>query len=264
MNSSPAKTLLSPALAAVFLLYAATCSAVEIREAFEKGDPDRSRWALLLGGNLSFDDESGWMRLSLEPGPAERGPVGLKSTFQLPGDFETSCDYEIREIAPPEEHWINLEIYLEGTDGSAAVIRNTVATDGEGYAAWSHSPDENRQGAWNRVITTDRRGTLKLQRVGEKLLFQFVGTDGQTETLEEYAFGAGPIDSVQFRMHTPSATQTRTEIAMGNLVVRADEISEPPSPATSPVGKFGWARLIGIGSVLILALAGYLWWRQYH
>jgi hypothetical protein len=256
--------ILTTALATWLMLCSAACSAAEIRETFESGDPDRVRWSLLLGGNLKFDGKTGWMRLSLEPGPAERGPVGLGSKFRLAGDFEASCDFEIRELAPPKEHWINIEIFVEGVDGAASVLRHTHSTDGDGYAAWSHSPVENRPGAWERKKTTDRRGTLKLQRVGEKLLFQYVGADGNVETLEEYAFGTGPIDSIQYRVLCPSTTETRTEVGMGNLVVRADEIIEPPLPATSSVGDYGWARLIGVGSVLLLVLAGFLAWRKYH
>ncbi len=171
----------------------------------------------------------------MPPGPAGSSPGIIQGHFKLAGDFDIQVGYQIREFPKPKQEWQNLEVFVSGADGAAAVIRTNHATLGEGYALWHEPADTGSvNGHWDNVATADRQGTLRLRRTGATLEFLAAPEDSKDfQRVGRLDFGFAPIDTVSVRI-VRTEMQDPTDVAFDRVLITADQVYS----TTRPDGKF--------------------------
>lgn len=226
-----------------------------IQEGFDGGSFERRLWSLDRrnppGVSVSLD--RGELRWQIPPGPLGRPAAVIQSRCTIGGDFDLRAQYRIETLPMPREGWSNVEIFISGGDGDAAVIRTNHATEGAGYSLWFEpSTGRDVEGSWKHVPTRDDSGLLRLRRVGQTL--EFVAGDGEGQPVGSVEYGGGPIDRVEFRIAT-AALRSPAVVAFDDLTIEGDRIVEPPPPADSNVGPRTWAA-IGAVFAVVLAIGG--------
>ncbi len=186
----------------------------------------------------------GRFEITIPAGPPGRPPFGLQGRFKVEGDFEIRAGYAATSLPMPKKDWVNVEIFVEGPNGAAAVIRTNHSKEGVGYSMWSEPPrSEKRPGVWKQVPTKDQKGVLCLQRAGATLRFLAGGGDGGAlRELGTFAYGTGPVEKVTFRVVVPE-TASPANVAWDKIVIEADKITEAPRPALSMFGRRAWMFL---------------------
>jgi hypothetical protein len=236
------------ALCGLSAAYAADSPTSRLAEDFSRDEYDRDLWAIhSADAQVDVVDQQLWIQVPA--GGAARPAHGIQSLAQIEGDFTLRADYSIASWPTPDKDWINVEIFIEGADGSASVMRTNHSQEGSGYALWC----EPRQGdgAWKQVPTGDLKGTLSLQRKGDQLLFRVAGpADATPRDLGAVAFGTEPLTGVYFRLVVPE-TDSPVEVGFDNIAIEADRLIEPPRPSESSVRRRLW-----LGALLPLLLAG--------
>ncbi len=231
-----------------------------IEEDFE-GAYDTALWMVdWMEG--SVDPTGDQLRMLIPPGPEGRAPAALEAAFRVEGDFDIRCDYALIAFPSPAREWLNAEIFVEGPDGAAAVIRTDHSQEGSGYTMWFEpAPEREADGTWKQVATSDQLGKLRLERTGDQLDFQVAGP-GEVDfrTLGTVPFGTGPITKLAFRVVAPELNAP-VEVLFDNIQIKADRLIEPPRPNGSRWGLLG--RSVAI-FVLLAGAAGiwYLLWRR--
>lgn len=228
-----------------------------IREDFDQNRLDPANWSVERVG-AQVDPGDGALRLVIPEGPQGRAPFGLQGLFRIEGDFGIQADYAIGTMPTPKNDWLNMEIFVEGAAGAAAVIRTNHAKEGSGYSLWYEAAGPKPAGAWKQVKTTDRSGTLRLERTGEELRFMVAGAGEKTfRELGRVGYGAGSITAVWFRVIVPETTLA-TDVAFDNIAIEADAIIGPPDPADSMFGPGAlFAAALVTGCIGIVAFRYY-------
>jgi hypothetical protein len=214
----------------------------EISETFAGDTFDRTRWwfdrrsppgvRVELGGEI--------LHVVVPPGAAGRPAASLRAQFAVEGDFDIRAEYEIKALPRPPKEWSNIEIFISGPDGAAAVIRTNHAVAGDGYSLWFEpSSGKGTGGAWKHMSTHDDAGTLRLERIGQELRFWAAARGGKMKMIGAVPLGDGPIRQVEVRGIAP-ATRSALDYRVDNISVRADRLIEPPKPADSLIGRGAW------------------------
>lgn len=180
--------------------------------------------------------------------------------LRIEGDFDIRMDYELVDFPRPKREWINAEIFIEGPDGKAAVIPVNHSEHGSGCSLWFEpAAGRSDSGKWHQVPSDDVRGTLRLERVGKTLRYHRCADGNELfEELGIVEFGADMVYNVEFRVLVPE-TKTAVRVQIDNVIVEADRLIGPPSPAQSIFGPASW-----IGAIVVVVIAGGLslwWWR---
>ncbi len=227
-----------------------------IEEDFE-GAYDKALWKVdWMEGSVDPTGEQ--LRMLIPPGPEGRAPAVFEAAFRVEGDFDIRCDYTLIEFPSPAREWLNAEIFVEGPDGAAAVIRTDHSQEGSGYTMWFEpAPEREARGAWRQVATSDQVGKLRLERTGGQLDFQVAGP-GEVDfrTLGRVPFGTGPITKLAFRVVAPELNAP-VEVLFDNIQIEADRLIEPTRPNASRWGLLG--RSVAI--FVLLAGAAAIWYR---
>ena len=206
------------------------------------------------------DPGGGQLTIIVPKGLQGRPPAGLKARFRIEGDFDARAQYRIGSWRRPKRQSINVEIYVEGPDGAASVMRTNHAQAGSGNSFWYGPADSKRQGAWKQVATNETSGWLRLKRLGGELQF-FVSGPGAANfrPLGAVDFGTAPITNVSFRVSVPE-TESAVQVAFGKIEIEAQRVVEPPRAAGSMFGTRAW---LGGGVVLVVATGLGAWvWRR--
>lgn len=231
-------------------------AAFEVRENFAGETFDRARWSVDRrsppGVRVDLGGES--LRIAVPGGPAGRPPAALRALFSIEGDFELRADYALEALPRPAQEWSNVEIFIDGPDGAAAVIRTNHATLGDGYTLWCEPAPGRGPGAWKHVPTGDRAGTLRLERVGHELRFWAAAPGHEPRQLGTAPFGDRPVRRIEFRAITP---RLRVPLAfrLDDIIARADRLIEPPRPADLMYGRSPWVIAAFAAFLALVALA---------
>jgi hypothetical protein len=228
------------------------------------GSFDRWRWTLVPrsppGVQLDLSGDS--LHIVVPPGPSGRPPAVFRANFQIEGDFLLRMDYQIAALPKPKNEWVNVEIFLEGADGFASVARTNDAAHGHGYIMWFDPRDKQKApGAWKHIPTSDQSGTLRLERVGNELVYSAASAvPGTDNRIGAAAFGSGPIHKIEFHVITRQELDSAVDVTLDNMAVKAARIIESQRPATSTFGPRSW---IG-GLAVVGGIAGTMLWLWYR
>jgi hypothetical protein len=238
----------------------AESSRPRIEEDFGDGTFDKVLWALERVGARA-DPVNQRLRILVPPGPGGRSPVAMQAQFRIEGDFAIRADYAIASLRKPEKEWINIEIFIEGSDGRAAVIRSNHAKEGSGYSLWYEPASAQKaDGAWKQVAAEDASGSLCLERTADRLRFQIAGpADQELRELGSVAFGKEAITGLAFRVVVPE-TRFPVEVSFDSIRVEADRLVEPPRPSGSMFGRAAWFWAIVL--LLIAGAAAVWYWKS--
>jgi hypothetical protein len=271
---------------AVATVHAQDGELTEIRENFDGARWSRHWWSIDQHSprGVKVDLSGNALHFVVPPGPAGRPPAAMKGRFFLEGDFDVRVDYAAKSLPQPKSEWINIQVFIDGAGGPAAVIRTNNSTAGSGYSLWWEPHREGAKGGWAHEPTESLKGTLRLTRVGETLRFWYaenvvpslrdgdptdaVATLADTDPADEgfveigsAKYGADAITSVELWVSVPELPSP-VDVTFDNLVVSADRIRDPSVPAPSAVGPRGAYRLIAAGCAGVLAIAAWLTWRS--
>lgn len=247
-------------------IFSAACLADEpnrqVVADFEGNTYDRELWSIHRAG-ARVDPADGRLGVYIPPGPAGRGPVGIESRVRLEGDFTIRGAYRIGAMPMPAQDWINIEIFVEGPDGVATVMRTNHSKEGSGYSLWFEPPATSQaKGAWSQTESQDSLGELILSRKGEALSFAAAnGAGSQRYELGTIPFGKQAITRVFFRVVVPE-TKSPVDVAWDDLQLSADRLIEPPRPSKSLFGRQGWLLFLIITLAGAGAVAAALWQRR--
>ena len=233
-----------------------------IEERFDGGTFNRQRWSIDPRNppGVRFDLGQDNLRILIPPGPAGRNAASMQTRqLRIEGDFDLRMDYRLLTFPQPKKEWTNVEIFIEGPDGKAAVIRANHSQRGSGTSGWFQPAAGRKEpGYWRQIATSDTRGTLRLERAGKTLRYQrCVNESGVFEELGTIEFGSAELFNVEFRVTAP-ATNALVEVELDNIVLEADRLIGPPTPARL---LFGPASLVSV-IVVLLASGGlclYYW-----
>jgi hypothetical protein len=231
-----------------------------IEEAFSHNRFDKALWTALQVG-AQVEPRGGQLKVLVPKGPPGRPPLGLKARFRIEGDFDAQAAFTITSWQKPKKDWINVEIFVEGPDGSAAVIRNNNARGRSGYCLWyGPPPHSDHPGAYAQVAADDRSGTLRLKRSGEQLEFFFAGPGSAGfRQLGAVDFGTAPIATCIFRVTVPE-TESPVDVAFGKIEIEAERLIGLPVAPGSALGRRAW---LGTGALLLVAGGLGAWaWRR--
>ncbi len=236
-------------------------ASAEVRETFAGQTFDRARWSVDRrsppGVQIDLDGEA--LHVVVPPGAAGRPPAALHAKFALEGNFDIRANYAIKALPRPSKEWSNVEIFINGPDGAAAVIRTNHASQGNGYNLWFEpAPGLGIGGAWKHVPTGDKAGTLRLERVGRELRFWAAASGGQWQQIGSVPFGDQPIRQVEVRAITP-ALASALDFRLDDVIIRADRLIEPPRPSDS---MSAWRLWVFVGIAALVLAAFWIWWRK--
>jgi hypothetical protein len=229
-------------------------------ESFDGGKLDSSNWMIdpMSPPGVKFDLVADGLRIRLPPGTHGRPPAVMQSRFEIEGNFDIRLSYRIGSLPKPKREWSNIEIYIDGQDGQAAVIRTNHAEVGPGYTLWYGPPKgSNKKGAWKHIPNRDDVGTLRLERSGRRLRFEAGYRPDGLREIGEVDFGDGTVEKLQFRLLVPE-TQADTDVAFEDVRVRADRLIGAPPPSKTMFGPRAW---LGVVLVLLAASSVGIWIR---
>jgi hypothetical protein len=237
---------------------------VEFLEGFTGGSFDRRKWMLIPQSppGVQFDLSGDSLHIIVPPGPSGRPAASFRANFQIEGDFELRMDYQIGSLPKPKNEWVNVEIFVDGTDGFAAVIRTNHAAQGHGYTMWFDPRDKAKaQGVWKHVPTSDQSGTLRLQRLGSEVHYWAAAPAKDLNRIGSVAFGSGPIHHIEFRVIAPKL-ESPVELTLDSIAVKADRLIERERPATSRFGPRSWIGGVAVVGGSAMATLVWFWYRR--
>jgi hypothetical protein len=223
-----------------------------VREGFDDGSFARRTWSLDRRNppGVRIALEGGELRWQIPAGPSGRPPALFRSRCTIGGDFAVRASYRLASLPMPREGWSNVEIFVSGLNGDAAVIRTNHATAGPGYSLWFEpAPGGGAKGDWKHAPTRDEAGVLELRRVGRTL--RFAAGAGEPKPLGTVEFGDGEISRIEVRVIV-GASREPTVVAFDEVAIEAERIAEPPEPADSLFGAWSW---VGVGGAAAVAAA---------
>jgi hypothetical protein len=227
---------------------------------------------------VRFEPEG--LRLTLPEGwPGERPTTGVRSLFQVKGDFEITAAYEILKQPDPADAGtphtrVSLEAILDTPRAQTpkcdmATINRVVATRGPLFVTWTRLWDpaagKSISGGKDHP-TTAAVGRLRLLRSGANLYYlTSTGVGGDFDFRGKARFGTEDLAQIQIKAAT-GGPRAALDVRVTDLLVRADAI--PGAPAATPAAasdpaappshesRRGW--LLAMLVVLTLALLGLL------
>jgi hypothetical protein len=235
---------------------------IEFDERFRNVRPDPARWRIDAPPSSAIVDVvAGALQISIPPGARGSPPSSLRYLAPLSGPFSAQVDYALSAFPKPRTGWINVEIYIDGQDGQAAVIRTNHAEFGAGYSVWSEPPRGSRKGGtWSHLPAADTKGTLRIERTGTELGFWARPNKGLFRLLGTLDYGRSDIRRLEFRVTAP-ATESPIIVALTNIAVRTGRFLSP-LPRPSPVDTLFGARSIGAALLVAAGVGKLLVWRM--
>jgi hypothetical protein len=224
-----------------------------VREDFHGRTLNRSLWKPAhVSGRMGPKD--GRLHVLVPRGSAGRVPEEIQSLAKIEGDFDIRADYGLVSLPKVKAGEIKVEIGVVGPEGAAVVFRSIHHKEGETYGLWFHAQEQgDAPPVFLLSRTTDRAGTMRLQRSGEELIGYAAGPGEDFRELGRASFGDGPVHTLLFRGAAP-ATDSDTEVTFANVEIQADRIIVPGLPARA------WPWLVGL-AVPAAALGVFLYRR---
>jgi len=239
----------------------AAFGAAAVTEEFSGKQVDEGRWIIdpksPPGRRIEVDQ--GRLHIVIPPGPTGRPPAKMQGRFKVTGDAVIQAEYFITALPRPETDWVNLELFIEGEDGAAAIIRGNHSKLDQGYTLYFGTPPESgRSGSWKNVETQDQHGWLRLERVGTVLKFLAGADVSKLSEIGQVEFGTAPIETVAIRVVVP-ATSSTIDVALDNITIETTgELIGPTPAAGHMLGNRAWIGItlmtvaaIGIAALLV-------------
>jgi hypothetical protein len=204
------------------------------------------------GANLHFKLPSGVLKI---------GQTGVSSKFVLAGEGEASCMYQLIEFpvvktgygsgvglafdAPEENSWGGIEREFHPRFGSCYLLMTVLP-----------GSDGKMKEQIKAVPTKATKGKIGLQRIKNELVF--LAAESPTADLAEihrFTFTDETIRGVRF-FADPGGSPTALEARLGNMTIRAEEITGGIPKKEQERFAWEWPALAG-GSLVVGVL---VWW----
>jgi hypothetical protein len=208
-------------------------------------------------GTVNWEPEG--LRIALPADRTARDPVGVKTQFQVSGDFDiqASCDLLAAEekssfFGSGARLFVKLDSPL-GEHVSLSRVRR--ATGGDVYLAYYVYKDSTgkQQEVRKQIFAASDSGRLRLRRVGDQLLFEAADDQKPFEGIHSLVCGTGDLVEIGFTASThfhPAATEVRWKEA----TIVADAL--PGYASVEPgISRNTWYWIIGLASLGVVAVA---------
>ncbi len=213
-----------------------------------------------------FQQAPDGLRIALRAKRPEPGAVGVTPQFQISGDFEITVGYQLLAAETPDSGLgtgVKLWGRIESDDQQAMTLAHLVRPNGDPrILALMARVDKDDQRVLDERFheATERRGQLRISRVGSELLFSVA--EGLSDEFVEFhraPVGSGDVKTLRISANTHDVP-VAVSICLTDLRIRADRL-----PITSPqaIGR-SWLAVLGWLFVLaIIGAGGFFGWRYY-
>lgn len=211
------------------------------------------------------------LRLTVPKDKGPQGPIGLRTTFPVRGDFEITAAFEILHADEPITGFgVGFTLYVPKMRPSleAATLGRVRRAKGKDRIAWDRSidvPDKPQRRVGDSVPCTATIGRLRLQRTGTILRYAWAeGIEGGTfQEVHAEDFGADELRTVKLNA-TTGRQVAAVDVRFIELRIRSQEmLATTPAPAAQTAPPAGPSRLwlwlllcLAVG----FALSGLLVW----
>jgi hypothetical protein len=218
-------------------------------------------------------------RLHVKPDPAgvritlparERpiGMVGFSCKPVVPGDFEITIAYELLKSEEPQTGYgMGLALWVAADTGAndvATVARRVVPGTGpvHGTDRAYYTPEGKDTHDAKRFPTADRRGKLRLTRVGGEIIYSAAGdNDAAFRELRREPFPQAPLKAVRVSADTGNGLG-ELDVVVSDLRIRTGKAGGAPPPAHPAESRDrGWLLAGLVVLVLIVLVGGLILWR---
>lgn len=204
--------------------------------------------------------EGGGLRVRLPAGQPKLPPVGVRTCFQVRGDFEITAGFQLVNVASPQTgHGAGVSLYLE-LEGpgrpAATVARYRRPKDGDVFVAHrARDADGEREHHSTAVPARGSAGALRLVRRGPTVEFLVSEDHRLFVAVDRFDIGPGEVRLLRLAGENGGG-KGAVDVRLTDLRVRGgslpNEAPPPPAPSRAP--------LYWVGAALLLLAAG-AWWR---
>ena len=206
------------------------------------------------------------LRIVLLAKRPEPGGVGVTPQFRISGDFEITVGYQLLAAeTPPSGLGTGIKLWgqIESGDQQAMTLAHLVRPSGEPQILALMArvgEDEQRVLDERSREAVERRGQLRISRVGSELLFAVA--EGLSDEFVEFhraPVGSGDVKTLRISANTHDVPAA-VSICLTDLRIRADRL-----PVTAPQAvRRSWLAVLGWLFVLaIVGAGGFFGWRYY-
>ncbi len=206
------------------------------------------------------------LRITLPVEQEKPGPVGVKTRFQISGDFDITIAYEIIHADQPKSDWgVGFEIHLmtnTATKEAASFFRAVQVSGNDVYLGVRRRTNntgarENVPGVWfDPIPAISKSGKMRITRKVSQVVFS-VAEGANIEFGEFYRFDLGTEDITTLQMNAnPSNGLNAVDLRVIDLRIRADKLIKIVEPVLSnPL----WPKVLILGVLAALIFMRRLW-----
>ncbi len=206
------------------------------------------------------------LRIALRAKRPELGAVGVTPQFQISGDFEITVGYQLLAAETPDSGLgtgVKIWGQIESVDQQAMTLAHLVRPRGDPQIlALMARIDEDDQ----RVVdqrsheAVERRGQLRISRVGSELLFSVAeGLSDEFVEIHRTTVDTGDVKTLRISANTHDVP-VAVSVCLTDLQIRADRL---PVTTSRPAQR---SALFVLGWLFVLAIVGaggFFGWRYY-